>query len=138
MLDGIEDLLEGAEGMVIDFVIDVAFDYMDANDNGEIEVSEVEDMVEEFELDEEEEQDVFDAYAALDTNDDEVVDADEFYDGLMSVLEENEDLYYEMLDGATDLINEFDVDCSADGVEGCEDEWNEMEEAMLADAEESE
>ena len=138
MLDGIEDLLEGAEGMVIDFVIDVAFDYIDDNDDGEIEVSEVEDMVEEFELEGDDAQDVFDAYAALDTNDDMVVDADEFYDGLMSILEENEDLYYEMLDGATDMINEYDVDCSADGVEGCEDEWNAMEAEMLEDVEESE
>lgn len=41
VLDTIEDLLEGAEEMLIDAAIDVAFDEQDLDGNDEIDVEEV-------------------------------------------------------------------------------------------------
>ena len=87
MLDGIVEILEGAEEMVIDVALDVAFDMVDSNDNGEIEVSEVEDMIDELELDDDEAADVIDGFEWMDEDENDAVDWDEWYGAIMWAIE---------------------------------------------------
>ena len=125
-LDVLEDILEGAEEMLLDFALEFAFDYVDDNGNDFIEVEEVDAMADDLSLDEDERQDLYDGMAAFDEDDDYMVSWDEFASGMEWVLEEEPDLKWEILEGAADLINEFDVDCDADGVSGCDDERDEF------------
>ena len=125
-LDVLEDILEGAEEMLLDFALEFAFDYVDDNGNDFIEVEEVDAMADDLSLDEDERQDLYDGMEAFDEDDDYMVSWDEFASGMEWVLEEEPDLKWEILEGAADLINEFDVDCDADGVEGCDDERDEF------------
>ena len=121
-LDVLEDILEGAEEMLLDFALEFAFDYVDDNGNDMIEVEEVDAMADDLSLDEDERQELYDGMEAFDEDDDYMVSWDEFASGMEMVLEEEPDLKWEILEAAADLINEFDVDCDADGVEGCDDE----------------
>ena len=53
-LEKLEGLMEGAEEMLVDLAIDIAFDMVDTNGNDAIEVEEVDDMIYHLELDDEE------------------------------------------------------------------------------------
>lgn len=75
-----------------------------------------------MDLDEDEADELYDAFEALDTDDDMAVSWDEWEAGVRAAMEEDPELKWEILDEAADYINENDVDCSEDGVEGCEDE----------------
>ena len=129
-LDVLEEILEGSEEMLLDFALEFAFDYVDENGNDQIEVEEVDAMADDLELDEEEHQELYDAMEAFDEDEDYMVSWDEFTAGMELVLEEDEALKWEILEGAADLVNEYDVDCDADGVEGCDDERAEFQEEI--------
>ena len=87
-------------------------------------------MADDLELDDEERGDLYDAMEWFDEDDDDQVSWDEFAAGMEMVLEEEPELKWEILEGAADLINEYDVDCDADGVEGCDDERAEFQEEI--------
>ena len=137
-LEKLEGLMEGAEEMLIDLAIEVAFDMIDENGNDAIEVEEVEDMIEALELDEDEADEVYEGFGEADENEDWEVSWDEFGNAIWNAIEEDPDLAYEIVDGVADFIDDFDVDCDEDGVEGCDDEraafheeiasWSEAEE----------
>ena len=129
-LDVLEGILEGSEEMLLDFALSFAFDYVDENGNDQIEVEEVDAMADELDLDDEERQDLYDGMEAFDENDDMQVSWDEFTAGMEWVLEEEPELKWEILEGAAELVNEYDVDCDADGVEGCDDERAEFQEEI--------
>ena len=118
----VEDLLEGAEEMLLDAAIDVAFDELDLDDNDEINVEEVEDAIDDLDLDDEEAGEFYAAFEALDADEDMAVSWDEWETGVRAAMEEDPELKWEVLEEAADYVNEFDVDCSADGVDGCDDE----------------
>jgi len=122
VLDTVEDLLEGAEEMLLDAAIDVAFDELDLDDNDEINVEEVEDAIIDLDLDEEEAGEFYAAFEALDADEDMAVSWDEWETGVRAAMEEDPELKWEVLEEAADYVNEFDVDCSEDGVDGCDDE----------------
>ena len=117
-----KDLLNGAEEMLIDGAIDVAFDEYDTNGNDEIDVEEVAAAIIDLDLDEDEADEVYAAFEEADTDEDWTVSWDEWEAGFRAALEEDPELKWAILEEAADYINEGDVDCSADGVEGCEDE----------------
>ena len=93
-------------------------------------------MADDLELDDEERGDLYDAMEWFDEDDDDQVSWDEFAAGMEMVLEEEPELKWEILEGAADLINEYDVDCDADGVEGCDDERAAFEEEIESWADE--
>ena len=132
MVDEILEGLEDAEDMVIDAAVGYAFEALDADDNGEIDEGEVIDMIDELELDEEEEEEVWEGFDYADEDEDFVVDADEFYNAIWDAVEEDAELRNEWMQEVADLVDEFDIDCSADGVEGCEDERFAMQEEIDA------
>ena len=129
-LETLEGILEGSEEMLLDFALEFAFDYVDDNGNDQIEIEEVDAFADDLELDDEERQDLYDGMEAFDTDDDMQVSWDEFTAGMEWVLEEEPELKWEILEGAADLVNEYDVDCDADGVEGCDDERAEFQEEI--------
>ena len=102
--------LEGAETMIIDFAVAVAFDEIDTNDNGEIEVEEVDDMIEALEL-EDDEDEIYDGFAAADVDDDYVVDVEEFYNAMWYAIEEDAELRKDIMESAADFIDMFDIEC---------------------------
>ena len=79
-------------------------------------------MISELELDEEEEDEVWEGFDYANEDGDDVVDGDEFYNAIWEAVEEDAELRKELMQEFADFADEFDVDCSADGVEGCEDE----------------
>ena len=114
--------LEGAEEMIIDFAVGAVFDEIDTNDNGEIEVEEVEDMIAELEL-EDDADEVYEGFEAADVDGDWVVDGEEFYNAMWYAIEEDAELRKDIMEEVADFVDEFDVDC---GEDGCEDEREEM------------
>ena len=122
VLNTMKDLLNGAEEMLIDGAIDVAFGEYDTNGNDEIDFEEVEAAIIDLDLDEDEADEVYAAFEEADTDEDWAVSWDEWEAGFRAALEEDPELKWEILEEAADYINEGDIDCSADGVEGCEDE----------------
>ena len=135
VVDEIVGGLEDAEELIIDAAVGFAFDAMDADMNGEIDEDEVYDMIDELELDDEEAEEVLDGFDYADADGDEAVDAGEFYDAVWEAVENDVELRNELMQGVADLADEFDVDCSADGVEGCDDERAEMLDEIDAMAE---
>ena len=87
-------------------------------------------MADDLELDDEEREEMYDAMEAFDEDDNYMVSWDEFTAGMELVLEEDEALKWEILEGAADLVNLYDVDCDADGVEGGDDERAEFQEEI--------
>ena len=75
-----------------------------------------------MDLDEEEAGEFYAAFESLDEDDDMAVSWDEWEAGVRAAMEEDPELKWEVLEEAADYVNEFDVDCSADGVDGCDDE----------------
>jgi len=140
-LEGIaemEDLVEGAEDMMIDLAVEVAFDAIDADGSDAIGVDEVADMVVDLELDDEEAGEVYDAFELADQDGDEEVDFDEFEDAIWSAMDEDPELRWEILDEAADFINEFDVDCTEDGDSDCDNERAAFREEIAEGADEDE
>jgi len=72
----------------------------------------------------------------VDADGDLVVTYDELYDAVWEAVEEDAELRAELMQGVADLVDEYDVDCSDDGVEGCDDERAEMLDAVDEMAEE--
>ena len=122
--------------MIIDVAVGYAFDEIDADGNDEIDEDEVWDMIEDLELDDDEAEDVLDGMEYADADGDLVVTYDELYDAVWEAVEEDAELRAELMQGVADLVDEYDVDCSDDGVEGCDDERAEMLDAVDEMAEE--
>ena len=122
--------------MIIDVAVGYAFDEIDADGNDEIDEDEVWDMIDDLELDDDEAEDVLDGMEYADADGDLVVTYDELYDAVWEAVEEDAELRAELMQGVADLVDEYDVDCSDDGVEGCDDERAEMLDAVDEMAEE--
>ena len=116
-------MIEGAENMLVDFAVILMFDEIDENDNGNIEESEVDDMAAELELDDAATQELHEGLLIMDADEDGEVSLEEFYHTIQWSLEQDDSqLKWELLEDIEGWIDEGDIDCSADGVEGCEDE----------------
>ena len=112
----LEEMVEGlecAEEMIIDFAVGAVFDAIDTNDNGEIEVEEVEDMIAELEL-EDDADEVYEGFEAADVDEDWVVDVEEFYDAMWYAIEEDAELRRDIMEEAADFIDMFDIECEGD------------------------
>ena len=129
-------ILQGAEGMMIDLAVAVAFDSIDADGSDAIDVDEVDAMIDDLELDEDEAMDVYEAFEWADADDDMEVTYEEFGDAVWEAVEEDEDLRQEILDEAADFINEWDVDCTEDGDDNCDNERAYFREEIAGEAEE--
>ena len=57
-----------------------------------------------------------------DEDGDKVVSYDEFYAYVWAAVEVDAELRADIMQSFADFVDEYDVDCSADGVEGCDDE----------------
>ena len=88
-----------------------------------------------MDLDEEEAGEFYDAMESIDTDEDNLVSWDEWEAAVIVAMEEDPELKWLILEDATVYVNEFDVDCSLDGVEGCEDERANMHEEIAEYAE---
>lgn len=96
------------------------------------------DVIEELELDDDEAEYFLDGMEYADENGDLVVTYDEMYDAVWEAVEDDAELRAELMQGIADFADEFDVDCSADGVEGCDDERAAFHEEIAEWAEEDE
>ena len=122
LLDTVVEALEVAEEIVIDAAVAVAFDEMDINADGVFDQDEAEVMMEDLDLDDEDIEDFLEGMEAADSDENGVVDFDELYSVVWEAVEEDAELRAEFMQEVADMIDEFDVDCSEDGVDGCDDE----------------
>ena len=116
-------MIEGAEDMLVDFAVFWMFDEFDENDNGTIEESDVDAAAAELELDDAATQELHEGLLIMDADEDGEVSWEEWEHTIQWALEQDDSqLKWELLEDVKDWYDEVDVDCSADGVEGCEDE----------------
>ena len=121
-LDNVEDALLVAETIVIDTAVELAFDEMDINDDGVFDQDEAEVILQDFDLDDEDIEDFYEAMEYADADENGVVTFDELYNVVWEAVEEDAELRAEFMQEVADMIDEFDVDCSEDGIDGCDDE----------------
>jgi hypothetical protein len=121
-LDNVEDALLVAETIVIDTAVELAFDEMDINDDGVFDQDEAEDMMEDLGLDDEEIEDFYETMEYADADENGVVTFDELYSVVWEAVEEDAELRAMFMQEMADWIDELDVDCSEDGIDGCDDE----------------
>lgn len=124
-LDNVEDALLVAETIVIDTAVEYAFDEMDINDDGVFDQDEAEVILADFDLDDEDIEDFYETMEYADADENGVVTFDELYNVVWEAVEEDAELRAEFMQEVADMIDEFDVDCSADGIDGCDDEREE-------------
>ena len=122
LLDTVVEALEVAEEIVIDAAVAVAFDEMDINADGVFDQDEAEVMMEDLDLDDEDIEDFLEGMEAADSDENGVVDFDELYSAVWEAVEEDAELRAEFMQEMADWIDEFDVDCSEDGIDGCDNE----------------
>jgi hypothetical protein len=136
-LDNVEDALLVAETIVIDTAVELAFDEMDINDDGVFDQDEAEDMMEDLGLDDEEIEDFYETMEYADADENGVVTFDELYSVVWEAVEEDAELRAMFMQEMADWIDELDVDCSEDGIDGCDDEREqfrrEIDEYVAAD-----
>ena len=137
-LGKMEALMEGAEEMLVDLAIEVAFDMVDLDGSDAITVEEVEDLISWAELDEDEADELYEEFEAADEDGNWEVSYGEFGNAVWNAIEEEPDLAYEIVEEVADFIDEFDVDCSEDGVDGCDDERAAFHEEIASWAEDQE
>jgi len=124
-LDNVEDALLVAETIVIDTAVEYAFDEMDINDDGVFDQDEAEVILADFDLDDEDIEDFYETMEYADADENGVVTFDELYNVVWEAVEEDAELRAEFMQEVADMIDEFDVDCSEDGIDGCDDEREE-------------
>ena len=116
-------MIEGAENMLVDFAVFWMFDDLDLNDNGTIEESDVDAVAAVLELDDAATQELHEGLMIMDADEDGEVSWEEWENVIQWSLEQDDSqLKWELLEDVEGWIDEDDIDCSADGVEGCEDE----------------
>ena len=116
-------MIEGAENMLVDFAVFWMFDDLDLNDNGTIEESDVDAVAAVLELDDAATQELHEGLMIMDADEDGEVSWEEWENVIQWSLEQDDSqLKWELLDDIEGWFDEADIDCSADGVEGCEDE----------------
>ena len=116
-------MIEGAENMLVDFAVFWMFDDLDLNDNGTIEESDVDAVAAVLELDDAATQELHEGLMIMDADEDGEVSWEEWENVIQWSLEQDDSqLKWELLEDIKDEQDYWDVDCSADGVEGCEDE----------------
>ena len=122
LADTVVEVLEYAEVMIIDSAVAFPFMDMDRNEDGNINVDEALEIIYELDLDENEAYDFLTGMEQADADGDKVVSYDEFYAWVWMAVKADAELRRDIMQSWADLVDEYDVDCSADGVAGCDDE----------------
>ena len=131
-------LLTGVQYIMLDLAAANTFDYYDLDENGVIDIYDIDQIVVDDELSEGEADELYDLFKKADSDGDMELDTEEFENSFYEYINQDFEEHQTILDEVVDWINYWDVDCTLDGDDNCDEERADLHDMYAGEEEESE